>query len=89
LILLGLIAVAIIVINSNGVSQLLGIISKNHRLMEWILDNKEWIFSGIGVFIIGLIIAFFSRKKKNKSIKMKQKSGSNSTNTQIGGDFNG
>ena len=57
--------------------------------MEWILENKEWIFSGIGVFIIGLIITLFTRKRKSKSIKMKQKSGSNSTNTQIGGDYNG
>jgi hypothetical protein len=57
--------------------------------MEWIVENKEWIFSGIGVFVLGIIYALFKKKKKSKSIKMKQKSGDNSTNTQIGGDYNG
>lgn len=57
--------------------------------MNWIIENKEWIFSGIGVFILGLIVTIITRKKKGKSLKMNQKSGSNSTNIQIGGDFNG
>lgn len=59
--------------------------------MDWIVENKEWIFSGIGVFVLGLVISIFARKGKvkQKSIKMKQKSGSNSTNIQIGGDYNG
>lgn len=52
--------------------------------MEWITQNKEWIFSGIGVFIIGLIFAVY---KKQKFKKNKQKSGANSTNIQIGRDF--
>lgn len=33
--------------------------------MNFIIENKEWIFSGIGVFIIGLIYNFFFNKKKN------------------------
>ena len=57
--------------------------------MEWIIANKEWIFSGIGVFIIGIVISLVRKKQKKKSIKMKQKSGSNSKNIQIGGDYNG
>jgi len=57
--------------------------------MDWIVENKEWIFSGIGVFVLGFVISIFARKGKQKSIKMKQKSGSNSTNIQIGGDYNG
>ena len=57
--------------------------------MDWIIENKEWVFSGIGVFVLGLLISFFASKGKRKSKKMKQKSGSNSTNIQIGGDFNG
>ncbi len=28
-------------------------------MFEYILDNKEWIFSGIGVSILGLIFLFF------------------------------
>jgi hypothetical protein len=57
--------------------------------MEWILANKEWLFSGIGILILGLLIKQFKKKKTLKAIKMKQKSGSNSTNIQIGGDYNG
>lgn len=26
---------------------------------DWIIANKEWLFSGIGVSVIGLIYAFF------------------------------
>ena len=57
--------------------------------MEWVIENKEWIFSGIGVFVIGLVVNFIFKKKRRKSIKMKQKSGSHSNNIQIGGDYNG
>jgi len=56
--------------------------------MKWILDNKEWIFSGVGVAIVLLGIKIFKKPShKGKNIKLKQKSGSNSTNIQIGGDF--
>jgi len=62
--------------------------------MEWIVDNKEWFFSGVGVFILGLIITFFSwlfRKKQkldNKTnVSMKQKGGKNSKNYQSNGDM--
>jgi hypothetical protein len=55
--------------------------------MNWLLSNKEWIFSGIGVFVLGIVITFFQRNKKKRSILQKQKSGSHSTNIQIGGDF--
>jgi hypothetical protein len=54
--------------------------------MEWIINNKEWIFSGAGVAIISLIIGLLL---KNKSTKMKQKSGKDSINIQINGDYNG
>jgi hypothetical protein len=56
--------------------------------MNWILENKEWIFSGAGIFIITLLFTFLQKRKKaDKKIKMKQKSGNNSTNIQIGGDY--
>lgn len=32
-------------------------------IWDWIVQNKEWVFSGIGVFILGLAIALFRRKK--------------------------
>lgn len=55
--------------------------------MEWLSQNKDWIFSGVGVFFLGLVFAFFQKSKGKKRIKQKQKSGSNSTNIQIGGDY--
>lgn len=57
--------------------------------MQWIIDNAEWVFSGIGVFVLSGIVALISKNKKAKVIKMKQKSGNNSTNIQIGGNYNG
>jgi hypothetical protein len=31
--------------------------------MHWILGNKEWLFSGIGVAILGSVLAFFVRRR--------------------------
>lgn len=40
-------------------------------MLDWIVNNKDWVFSGIGVFLIGVIISvtkyFFQKKKKNES----------------------
>lgn len=39
-------------------------------MLDWIINNKEWVFSGIGIFFIGIIISlikyFSQRKKKNE-----------------------
>lgn len=35
-----------------------------NAIWNWIVTNKEWVFSGIGVFLLGLLIAFFKRKRK-------------------------
>ena len=36
------------------------------EIIDWIIQNKEWIFSGIGVFILGL---FLSKKNVRNSLK--------------------
>lgn len=54
--------------------------------MEWILENIEWIFSGIGVFLISVF--YFSIKAKKKASRMKQTSGAHSSNFQAGRDIN-
>jgi hypothetical protein len=54
--------------------------------MQWVIDNKEWLFSGVGIFVITLLISIFTRKKSD--IKQSQKSGSNSKNYQSAGDIN-
>jgi hypothetical protein len=51
-----------------------------NMILKWILDNKEWLFSGVAVAIIGW---FFS----NRGNKQIQKSGDNSTNIQVSGSF--
>lgn len=53
--------------------------------MQWILDNKEWLFSGLGIFILTLIFSFFA---KNKNVtKQSQKSGKYSKNYQSARDI--
>ena len=53
--------------------------------MQWILDNKEWFFSGIGIFVISGILKLISKKKS--ITKQSQKSGAKSINYQAGGDI--
>lgn len=53
-------------------------------MINWIVENKEWLFSGIGVVAIGFLAKQFYSSKGKKQI---QKSGDNSTNIQIGGDY--
>lgn len=53
--------------------------------MQWIIDNAQWVFSGIGVFVLGLFIAFLKREN-TATTKQKQKSGNNSINIQAGGN---
>lgn len=37
------------------------------EIVDWILNNVEWVFSGIGVFILGFFI-YRRNGKKNKQI---------------------
>mgnify|MGYP003411044297 CR=1 FL=1 len=60
-------------------------------MLAWIINNKEWFFSGIGVAIVTGIVSLIV-KSYNK--KMIQRSGKNSLNLQskssitINGDIN-
>jgi len=54
--------------------------------LAWAIDNKEWIFSGIGVAAIGWLFALFRRRQNGLS--QRQRSGANSTNLQSGRDIN-
>lgn len=51
-------------------------------MVEYIIDNKEWIFSGIGVAVISWFIL-----RKSTGSNMSQKGGKGSTNIQVKGDF--
>lgn len=56
-------------------------------MLDWIMDNKEWIFSGIGIFALTSIVAtiklFLKNNKGTVKILQKQKSGKHSINSQI------
>lgn len=52
--------------------------------MSWLIENKEWVFSGIGVSVLFFVLSLF---KKGSGVKQVQKSGANSTNYQAGGDI--
>lgn len=52
--------------------------------MEWILANKEWLFSGVAIAIPLALVGWLVSSGGNKQ---SQKGGSGSTNIQIGGSF--
>jgi|GEM_PF-3397982 len=57
-------------------------------MQDFIKEYIQWIFSGIGVAIIGW---FFIKNKKDNDKENKkqiQKSGKESINIQVGNDFN-
>jgi hypothetical protein len=57
--------------------------------MQWVLQNKEWVFSGAGLFLLGCIggaIRLLLRRhdRENEGIVQSQRAGHASTNVQIG-----
>ncbi len=36
-------------------------------MLEWIIENKEWLFSGIGVVILTGIIGWIFRKRSKET----------------------
>jgi len=52
--------------------------------MEWILENKDWLFSGVAIALPLAIIGWIFSSRKNRQV---QKGGDNSTNIQVGGSF--
>ena len=59
--------------------------NKMEKALIWICGNKGWVFSGIGVFLLDILIKVIhgkkQKKRKNNTIEMKNK-GNNVT--QIG-----
>lgn len=56
--------------------------------INYLIKNKEWIFSGLGIFVIGGIISLIkiliNHHKKTSQKSMKQINKDNSSGTQIG-----
>ena len=51
--------------------------------MDWLIENKDWVFSGVGVMAITAIGGILF-KKKNSGKQQSIQSGDNSTNIQGG-----
>lgn len=52
--------------------------------MEWVLENKEWLFGGAAVAIPLAAIGWLISSRRNKQV---QRGGDNSRNIQVGGNF--
>lgn len=52
--------------------------------MQWIVDNVEWLFGGIGVAVLGGIVGLIFKKK---DYTQKIESGKKSKNNQAGRDL--
>ena len=35
-----------------------------NTIWNWLVTNKEWVFSGAGVFLLGLLLTVYRLKKK-------------------------
>ena len=57
------------------------------KFVAWVIDNKQWLFSGIGVTVVALILSFIL-KKRSASSNQNIRSGDSSINTQAGRDVN-
>lgn len=52
--------------------------------MEWIVENKEWLFSGVAIAIPLAIIGWLLSGRGSKQV---QNGGDRSTNIQVGRDL--
>ncbi|MGM0768504.1 MAG: hypothetical protein ACQEV6_10795 [Pseudomonadota bacterium] len=52
--------------------------------MNWVVENKEWLFSGAAIAIPIAVLGWFITLRRNKQV---QKGGDNSTNIQVGRDL--
>lgn len=53
--------------------------------MDWIIENKEWLFGGVAIALPLAFIGWFISRTKNKQT---QRGGKDSTNIQVGGSIN-
>ncbi|MGO1061081.1 hypothetical protein ACTL32_18365 [Planococcus sp. FY231025] len=51
-------------------------------MFEWLFENKEWVFSGIGIPLLTLIIRGFWKKSNEKQVQADIHAGNYSTNIQ-------
>lgn len=57
------------------------------NILKFVSENKEWIFSGVGISILSCLARFFCcRENENNKTMQTQKSGNNSINIQSQGN---
>ncbi|EHW0638038.1 hypothetical protein L3I77_004463 [Vibrio vulnificus] len=56
-------------------------------MIEFLQNNYEWVFSGIGSSILFWFIGY--KQGYSKALTQKMKVGDGSTGIQVGGDMNG
>ena len=54
----------------------------------WVLENKQWLFSGVGGAIVLLLIGHVINKSIQPKLTQNIQTGHNSTNIQAGRDIN-
>lgn len=58
------------------------------KISNWLCENKEWVFSGIGITVLTvgytLIKKLFLRREKNSSRTVIKQTNKGTKNTQIG-----
>lgn len=54
---------------------------------SWVIENKEWLFSGVGLVILAWIVRKLFRRTRDTSSQA-IRAGDNSANIQAGRDVN-
>lgn len=56
-------------------------------MMQWISENKDWLFSGILTSVIFSCVGFIAGRRYERQIVQKAKAKNNSTIIQSGGNY--
>lgn len=54
-------------------------------MWNWLVENRTWVFSGIGVSVMALLVALVRRSKAG--INQRQRGGDHSVNVQSAGSI--
>jgi len=64
----------------------LNLILKGFLMIDWIIENKEWLFSGLAIAVPVAIISWIFAKRRSSKVQS-QDGGNNSTFIQAGRDI--
>jgi hypothetical protein len=58
-----------------------------NKILEWLCDNKEWVFSGIGVTVLSFVLCLFKKRNKNTGNRQSSSFNIGSHITQVNGNY--